>query len=172
MDRGAKQQEVAQLKEKFAQATAVYLTEYRGLTVEQITAIRSELRTVDAELRVAKNRLVKLSLSEEIAKELQASLAGPVAFTFTKEDTVGPAKILTKYVEEFEPFVITGGLVRGEAVDVKGVEALSKLPSREELYAMLLRTLVASAGNLARVLQGVSSKLVRVIGAIQETKKE
>jgi large subunit ribosomal protein L10 len=99
-------------------------------------------------------------------------LKGPTAIAFVKEDAVGAAKILAKFGKELEPFEIRGGVLRGEVLSAKDVDALSKLPSKEELYAKLLGTLVGPASSLVRAMQGVSSKLARVIGAVRDTKQE
>lgn len=175
MNRAEKEQLVGSLADKFSKSTAVFMTEYCGLKVSEITELRRELCKVQGEFRVTKNRLVKRALEKGKAENLdtfKSQLTGPVALTFVEEDSVGVAKVLSKYQKEFEPFKIRLGILKGEVIGEKEIEALSKLPSKEELYAKLLGTLLAPASSFVRVLQGTSEKIVRVLGAIRDTKKE
>lgn len=173
MKHAEKEQAVTGLKAKFAKATAVIVTEYRGLKVAELTAIRRDLVKVPAYLKVVKNRLVKRALagSETKLSAFMAKLKGPVALAFTEEDPVSLAKSLSKAAEEFAALKLSLGIVRGEVVSEQEVVALSKLPSKQELYAKLLGTLMAPAGNLVRALNDVAGKLVRTLAAVQETKK-
>ena len=174
MKRVDKEQAVDELKSKFAKATAVILTDYRGLKVAELTAIRRALAKVPGHFKVVKNRLVKRALegNEEKLAAFVEKLEGPVALAFTAEDPVALAKSLSKSAGEFEALKIGLGIVRGEVVSEQEVVALSQLPSKEELYAKLLGTLMAPANNLVRALNDVAGKLVRTLAAIQETKQE
>ena len=171
MDKAGKEQIVSSVTERYKQAAAVFLTEYRGLKVSEITQVRRELNKVDASLQVIKNRLTKRALSGEDLPELEELLKGPTALAFAGSDPVGTAKVLTKYAEEFEALKIRAGVMRGELIGPKQIEALSKLPSREEMYAKLLATLMAPITNVVRALNGVPTKVVRVLGAIKDTKE-
>jgi large subunit ribosomal protein L10 len=171
MNRNEKQDVVTELAGKFKEASAIFLADYRGLTVAEFTEMRHELDKVQAQIQVVKNRLMKRALSDEGCSELEEFLLGPTAVTFIEEDAVGAAKVLAKYQKEFEPLEIRAGIVRGEVVGPEQFEALSKLPSKEELYAKLLGTLLAPASSFVRALQGVSEKLVRVLAAIRDTKE-
>lgn len=174
MNRTEKEKVVNLLADRFARAAAVFLTEYRGLKVSEMTELRRELSKVRGELRVVKNRLAKRALEQNDVAKLEGfrtQLTGPVALAFAGEDLVAVAKILAKYQEEFEALKIRSGILRGEVIGAKEVEKLSKLPSKEELYAKLLGTLLAPASNLVRVLQGTSEKLARVLAAVRDGKQ-
>ncbi len=172
MNREEKQVVVTELASKFKGAAAVFVADYRGLTVSEMTMIRSELGDVDAQMYVVKNRLMKRAIEGGNGIEaLNDHLKGPTAITFVQEDAVGAAKVLAKFEKEFEPLEIRAGVLKGEVIGAKEVEALSKLPSKEELYAKLLGTLSAPASNLVRVLQACSEKLVRALAAVRDTKE-
>lgn len=172
MNRSEKNQLVSEVSDKFQQAAAVFLTEYRGLTVAEMTSVRRDLRAANAEMKVVKNRLVKLALDDEKRAALEDRLKGPVALTFAMDEAVSVAKVLAKYQKEFEPLEITGGVLNGDVLDKTAVIGLSKLPSKEELYAKLLGTLMAPVTNVVRAMQGVSTNVVRALAAIRDTKTE
>lgn len=171
MNRTEKQAQVTELQKQYKAAVAIFLSDYRGLTVAEMTEIRDELSKVQSRMQVVKNRLMKRALANESLPEMDSHLAGPTAIAFAEEDPVGAAKVLAKFQKEFEALEIRAGVMKGEVIDAKQIEALSKLPSKEELYAKLLGTLSASASNIVRVLQGNSEKLVRVLAAVRDTKE-
>jgi large subunit ribosomal protein L10 len=136
-----------------------------------MTQLRQELYAVQSDLRVVKNRLMKRALEGEKFSGLEEHLAGPTAIAFVKDDPVRVAKILTKYAEEFEPLQLRAGVMRGEIIGPKEIAALSKLPSKEELYAKLLATLMAPITSVVRALNGVPTKVVQVLAAVKDTKE-
>ncbi|MBI1909001.1 MAG: 50S ribosomal protein L10 [Deltaproteobacteria bacterium] len=165
MKRSEKTTEVQSLKEKFQKSKAAFLAEYRGLKVSEITEIRREVRKSEGSMKVVKNRLVKKALEGGEMNALLTHFKGPLAVTWGN-DPVVVAKVLSKYQESFPAFQLKVGILDGRLLESKDVEALAKLPSREELYAKLLGTLVAPATNLARVLNALPQKLARVVDAI------
>lgn len=171
MNRDGKARVVSELTEKFQSAAAVFLADYRGLKVSEITTIRQELSKVQARMQVVKNRLMKRALDADESKQLSEHLKGPIAVTFVEEDAVGAAKVLAKYADEFEPLEVRVGFMRKEVIGHEQIKALSKLPSKEELYAKLLGTLMAPASNLVRALQGTSTQIVRALAAIRDSKQ-
>lgn len=171
MDRAGKEQLVQGVTEKVKQSAAFFLTEYRGLKVSEMTELRQELKKVQSDLQVIKNRLIKRAIDGGDLGGLEEYLKGPTAVAFASEDAVGTAKVLTKYAEQFEPFTLRAGVVRGEVIGLEQITALSKLPSKEELYAKLLATLMAPVTNVVRALNGVPTKIVQVLAAIKDTKE-
>ena len=170
MDRIGKEQLVQGVAEKVKQSAAFFLTEYRGLKVSEMTELRRELKKVQSDLQVVKNRLMKRAIDGGKFEGLEEHLKGPTAIAFVSEDAVGAAKVLTKYAEEFEPFSLRAGVLKGEVIGLDKITTLSKLPSKEELYAKLLATLMAPVTNVVRALNGVPTKIVRVMAAIKDTK--
>lgn len=171
MDRAGKEQLVQGVADKVNQSTAFFLTEYRGMKVSEMTLLRQELRKVESDLQVIKNRLIKRAIDGNSIAGLEEHLKGPTAVAFVKEDAVGAAKVLTKYADEFEPFTLRAGVLRGELIGLDQIKALSKLPSKEELYAKLLATLLAPVTNVVRALNAVPTKVVQVLAAIKDTKE-
>lgn len=159
------------LSERLGKAKAVILAEYRGLKVSELTEIRKELRKNSAELKVVKNRLVKKAIAGSGWAALDPHLKGPLALVIADLDVVVLSKVMAKYAESLEPLKLKVGCLDGKVLNTKELEALSKLPSKEELYAKLLGTLMAPASGLVRVLQGVPQKLAIALKAIADKKQ-
>jgi large subunit ribosomal protein L10 len=159
------------LSEKLKTTQAVIIAEYRGLKVSELTEIRKEIKKNSGSFKVIKNRLAKRAMAGSVWEPLQVHMKGPVGIAQSEADPVTLSKILTKYAESFPAFKLRAGLFAGKILDVKGIEALSKLPSKEELYAKMLGTLQAPATNLVRVLQALPQKLAMALKAISEKKQ-
>ncbi len=157
-----------ELTKRLANAKAIIVTEYRGMKVKEVSILRKEMRKNDGEIKVVKNRLVQKAIASSDWAALAPQLKGPVALAICDQDPVILTKILTKYAETVPALKIKGGIMGGNLLSAKDVEALSKLPSKEELYAKLLGTLMAPATNVVRTIQGVSQKLVLALKAISE----
>ena len=157
--------------EKLKATQAIIIAEYRGLKVSELTEIRKEIKKSSGSFKVIKNRLAKRSMTGTVWEPLQPHMKGPVGIASSDADPVTLAKVLTKYAESMPALKLKAGLFGGKILDVKGIEALSKLPSKEELYAKMLGTLMAPATNVVRTLQGVPQKLVMALKAISEKKQ-
>jgi large subunit ribosomal protein L10 len=162
---------VGGFSEKLKTAQAVIIAEYRGLKVSELTEIRKEIKKNSGSFKVIKNRLAKRAMAGSAWEPLQSHMKGPVGIASSEADPVTLSKIVTKYAESFPAFKLKAGIFAGKVLDVKGIEALSKLPSKEELYAKMLGTLQAPATNLVRVLQAVPQKLAMALKAISEKKQ-
>lgn len=171
MTRDEKQAAISNLSQRLQAAKGVILAEYRGLKVSQMTQLRREMRKNDCEIRVVKNRLARKAMEGTPWSGLEAHLKGPLAIAIADQDPVILAKVLAKFAETAEVFKITAGSIGDKVFTSKDVHALSKLPSKEELYAKLLGTLMAPAQGLVRTLQGVPQKLAIALKAILDTKK-
>lgn len=161
----AKQQEVGSLKESLQAAEATFVIDYKGCTCQQLTNVRRELRETGATLSIVKNTLMKRAVEEASMHGLSDLFVGTSAVVWTKTP-VESAKVLSKYAKEMaeeNKFILRGGLVDGSVVDGQGVEALSKLPSKEELYAQLLGLLQAPASKLLRMMNAPASSLARLL---------
>ena len=167
----AKVESVEALKQRLGSARTAVVTEYRGLSVRQLSELRKQLKGAAAEYKVVKNRLAKLAIKGSVWEALQDHLKGPVAVAMTDGDPVIFSKLLTKYRESFPALKLKAGMVAGRFLALREIEALSKLPSKEELYAKLLGTLMAPAQGLVRTIQGVPQKLVVALKAIGEKKQ-
>jgi large subunit ribosomal protein L10 len=153
-------------------AKASIVAEYRGLTVDQMTALRNKVREAEGEVQVVKNRLTKLALVQSPTEGLDAHLKGPNALATAQQDPVPLAKALVEFAKEFELLKIKGGNIEGKAVNLSQIMNLATLPSREVLLSMLLSVMQATARDMASVLAAVPRGLVTALQAIANDKKD
>lgn len=154
----SKKQIVADLTEKMKNAAAGVIVKYEGITVEDDTALRSELRKAGVEYGVVKNTLTKRACENAGYGELSNILEGMTAVATSAEDPVAAAKILKKYADKVESFEIKAGFVDGKILDAAGVNELADLPSKEVLIGKVLGSLQSSLYGLAYVLQAYIDK--------------
>ncbi len=165
MNRQEKEREITDLRERFAAAKAAVLTQYKGLTVEQLNTLRRELREVNGEYRVAKNTLIKLAVSGTQYSPLQDLLVGQNGLAFGYVDAGGVAKVLKRYGGEHGRFVVCGGVTDGQWLEASKLSALADLPSHDALRAQLLGLLSRPAAGLVRALAAPAGQLARVLEA-------
>lgn len=165
-----KQEIVAGLTEKLQGAVAGVLVDYKGISVADDTVMRRELRNAGVEYTVVKNTLLRLAAHNAGLSELDQVLEGTTALAVSKEDPVAAAKILSTYADKLgkDGFAIKAGFVDGKVLDAKGVEALSKLPSREVLVAQTLAGLNAPISGFVNVLAANMRGLAVALNAIAE----
>ncbi len=171
-----KQAVVAELKEQLTSAKGVVLTGYKGLTVAQDTALRREFREAGVTYHVVKNTMLRLAAQEAGIEGLDEHLEGTTAFAFSAEDAVAPAKVIGGFIKKNKlddagVLTIKVGMVEGQVIDAKEVNALATLPSREELIAKMLGSMNAPISNPVNVLQGVIRKAVYVLDAVRAQKE-
>jgi large subunit ribosomal protein L10 len=164
MERAEKREVVTALHDVFAKTGVVVVAHYAGLTVGAMTKLRSEMRGAGGQVKVAKNRLVKLALEGTDAKGIADLLKGPTCLAFS-EDPVAAPKIAVKFAKANEKFVILGGSMGNTVLDAKGVNSLADLPSLDELRGKLIGLLQAPASKIARTLTEPGAQLARVFGA-------
>lgn len=165
-----KEDKVVEIKNRFTGSGAVIMADYRGLTVKQMQLLRTDLRAVGCELKVYKNSLTEIAMRELALPNMDAYLAGPTAIVFTGEDPVAPAKALIAFAKLNKALEVKGGLVENQVVDAAGVKAIAALPSREELIARLLGTMLNPIIGFARVLNGPVEAFARTVSAVAEQK--
>ena len=162
----AKKLVVEEIKEKFSKAKTIAFVDYRGITVGEDTELRRKFRESGCDYKVYKNRLMLKALSD-LGIECPANyFEGTTAVAIGYEDEVAPAKIVCNFVKENKKMAIKFGILNGTSVDAKNIEALAKLPSKEELIAKLLGTLNNTASSLCRVLTAPSRGLVVALNAV------
>ena len=163
---------VEAVKTKLSENKDFVFTDYRGLTVDQITTLRTKLRENNAEYRVIKNRFAKIAFRQmDMPEEVDEFLIGPTALALAKDDTGAVVKALVEFGKE-TTLSLKGAVIDGNVFDAKQAEAFSKLPTRDQLLAMLMGTMNAPVRNLMYAMNGVASKLVRTLQAVAEQKKE
>jgi large subunit ribosomal protein L10 len=151
MEKAVKEENISALKLDLAKAASLVLADFRGISVKSDTALRREFRATGCKYKVVKNTLLGLAVKGTPMEGIEKLLAGPTAIAYSFEDPAAPAKIATKVAKGEEKFVLKGGYVDGKALDVKGVEALSNLPGKDELRATFLATLLAVPQNFVRL---------------------
>lgn len=156
----AKQEKVAQIVELLKASTAGVLVDYKGITVEEDTKLRKELREAGIEYFVEKNTLLRFALKEVGLDDLCESLSGTTAIAISNDDQTAAARILGKFSEDCkgDKFFLKSGYIDKEIYDAEGVKALSKVPSREVLLAQLVGSLQGPIQKLAATLQAVVDK--------------
>ncbi|WP_419661515.1 RplJ: 50S ribosomal protein L10 [Desulfosarcina variabilis str. Montpellier] len=171
MDITEKKRIAEDLEARFKKSSIVILTDYKGLDVASMNALRRKLREADAEYQVVKNSLlVRASESNDVAL-IKDQFKGPSAVALSNGDPVAPAKVLTEFVKENDKFEIKVGVLNGKMIDVNGIKALSALPSREVLLAQVLSAMNAVPTALVTALSDVPRRMVNVIQAIKDKKE-
>ena len=171
MPTSEKVDKVEELTAAMSNAKAIYLADFTGLDVAKVTGLRNKLRDAEVDYQVVKNRLAKRAAAEAGISGLDEHLVGPTAIAFTSEDPIAPAKILQDFADEDDTFSIKSGFMDGQILSPNEIEALSKLPSREELLGKVFGSVQSPMYGLAGVLNGLLRNLVGVIGAIEEKQK-
>lgn len=165
-----KQSRVAEIKDRFNGSQAVLMIDYRGLTVKEMQELRGKVREAGGEITVYKNSLTEIAVRELALPNMDAYLQGPTAFVFINEDPVAPAKALTVFAKTHQALELKGGFVENQLVDSAGVKAIADLPSREELIAKLLGTMLNPLTGTVRVLAGPARAFVTALDAIAKEK--
>ena len=153
-----KQPIVQEISEQIKDAQSVVLVDYRGLTVEQDTQLRKELREAGITYKVYKNTLMNFAFKGTDCESLSSLLEGPNAIAISKSDATAPARILSKFAKTVPALELKAGIVEGDFYDEKGIKAVADVPSREELLSKLLGSLQSPIANLARVLNQIAEK--------------
>ena len=164
MERAAKQESIAALKEVFKTSGVVVVAHYAGLTVAQMSVLRKQARAAGASVKVAKNRLAKIALEGTDVASIGPLLKGPTLIAYS-DDPVAAPKVAVDFAKGHEKFVLLGGAMGKTALDVNGVKALASLPSLDELRAKLVGLLVAPATKIAQLANAPAAKVARVVQA-------
>ena len=162
---------VNKTKELLASYKNYIFSDFRGLTVEQITELRNKLRENDSIYKVVKNSYLRRATNELDMPDMNSFFVGPTAVTLVKEDSGAAAKVLADFMKE-SPLKIKGGYVEGRIFSDKEIEELAKIPPREVLYAQLMSVMNAPVQNLVYAMNGVTQKLVRTLQALAEKKEK
>jgi large subunit ribosomal protein L10 len=168
-----KAETVAAVHERLKAAKMAIVTEYRGLSVAQMTRLRREIRQVSGEYQVIKNTLVRRALQDTAYGDLERLLEGPNGWVLAYEDPVVLSKTLVKFVEDSnEKLTIKGGVFEGQFMDPAKVKLLAQMPSKPELQAKLLAMMQAPATQLVRLIQEPGARVVRLLETLRKGKSE
>lgn len=153
-----KQPIVEEISANIKDAQSVVLVDYRGLTVEQDTNLRKELRNAGVTYKVYKNTLMNFAFKGTDCEALAPYLEGPSAIAISTTDATAPARVLAKFAKTAKALEIKGGIVEGNAYDAAGIAAIANIPSRDELISKLLGSLQSPITNFARVMNQLAEK--------------
>lgn len=160
-----KSNEIDLLQDRFENAQMVILTDYRGLSVAQMQDFRAKLRPSEGEFRVSKNTLVRIAAERAGVEGLEEFLDGPTAVVFAMGDIAGAAKAVTDFAKSSRILSVKTGVMNGQVMSASDVEAISSLPSREELLAKLVGMLASPMARTVGVLSGPSRSVAYLVNA-------
>jgi large subunit ribosomal protein L10 len=167
LDRAEKKESVAALHDVFEANSVVVVAHYSGLTVAQMQNLRKQMRAAGATVQVAKNRLVKIAVTDTKVASITTLLKGPTLIAYSKDPVAAP-KAAVAFAKDNDKLVILGGALGATALDVDGVRSLATLPSLDELRGKLVGLIQAPATKLAQLTTAPASKLARVFTAYAE----
>jgi large subunit ribosomal protein L10 len=153
-----KQPVIAEIAANVKDAQAIVLVDYRGITVEQDTKLRRELRAAGITYKVYKNTMMTLAFKGTAFEGLLPYLEGPSAMAISREDATAPARMLMKFAKEVPTLELKAGMVEGIAYDAAGIVEVAKIPSRDELLSKLLGSIQSPIANFARVIKQIAEK--------------
>ena len=149
---------VEEIAANIKDAQSVVIVDHRGLTVAEDTELRKQLREAGITYKVYKNTMMNFAFKGTDCEGLAPYLEGPSAIAISKDDATAPARILCKFAKTAKALEVKGGVVEGTVYDSKGIEAISNVPSREELLGKLLGSIQSPITNLARVLNQIAEQ--------------
>ena len=153
-----KEELVNALAEKLKNAKVIILTDYRGISVADVTKLRSDLRNASAEYKVIKNNVIKRALDMNGETGLDELLSGPTAILMGEGDYLEPAKVIYNFAKNNEFYKIKGGIIDGKVMTTEEIITLAKLPSKQELLSKLAGCLLANISKLAVALDAVRAQ--------------
>ena len=149
---------VDEISELLKDAKSAVLVDYRGLTVEQDTALRKQLREAGVVYKVYKNTMINFAVKGTEFEELSKHLEGPTAIAVSNEDATAPARVLYNFAKDAEALELKAGVVEGTYYDADGIKLIATIPSREELLSKFLGSIQLPITNFARVIKQIAEK--------------
>jgi large subunit ribosomal protein L10 len=168
LTRAQKEEQIADLKEKFGRASCVYVADYRGVDVESVNELRSKLHAeggADFEYRVTKNSVLRLAAGDTDVASIAEHFQGPTAIAISYGDPVGLAKVLADFAKGREVFTLKGGVLEGNAVTPEEIAQIATLPSLDQLRGKIIGLIQAPATKLVRLLSEPGAQIARVLNA-------
>lgn len=166
-----KQQKVKEIQERISNAKLVVFTDYRGLTVAEMTDLRNNLRAPGVKFKVVTNTMTEFALKNTGHEDLIPHIEGPNAVLFSDEDVVGPAKTIFDFIAKYKKLEVKVGILEGQIVGKENIKALADLPPREVLIAKVLGTMQAPITSFVYVLNANITGLARALDQIREQKQ-
>ncbi len=167
-----KQQIVSEVNQAASSALSAVLADYRGVTVEDMTALRKNARANKVYLRVVRNTLLKRAVADTEFECIQEVLVGPTILAFSQEDPGAAARVLKDFSKENDDFEIKALSVGGQLMDASQIDVLAKLPTVDQARSMLMSVMLAPVTKLARTMNEVPSKVTRAVAAVRDQKQD
>ncbi len=166
-----KEEIVTSLHDSFEKSKVVILTDYKGLDVQTINILRSQLKEADVEYKVIKNTLIRRAAKDTGIEAITDYFKGPSALALSYEDPVAPAKVLSEFAKKFKNLEIKIGVMDGQVINESDIKALADLPSREVLLSKVLSAMNGVPTALVNVLNNIPVGLLNVLNAIRDQKE-
>lgn len=167
-----KQQIVSEVNQAASSALSAVLADYRGVTVEDMTALRKNARENKVYLRVVRNTLLKRAVADTEFECIQEVLVGPTVLALSQEDPGAAARVLKDFAKENDDFEIKALSVGGQLMDASQIDVLAKLPTLDQARSMLMSVMLAPVTKLARTMNEVPSKVTRAVAAVRDQKQD
>ena len=167
-----KQQIVSEVNQAASSALSAVLADYRGVAVEDMTALRKNARENKVYLRVVRNTLLKRAVADTEFECIQGVLVGPTSLAFSQEDPGAAARVLKDFAKENDDFEIKALSVGGQLMDASQIDVLAKLPTLDQARSMLMSVMLAPVTKLARTMNEVPSKVTRAVAAVRDQKQD
>ena len=167
-----KQQIVSEVNQAASSALSAVLADYRGVSVEDMTALRKNARENKVYLRVVRNTLLKRAVADTEFECIQEVLVGPTILAFSQEDPGAAARVLKDFSKENDDFEIKALSVGGQLMDASQIDVLAKLPTMDQARSMLMSVMLAPVTKLARTMNEVPSKVTRAVAAVRDQKQD
>lgn len=167
-----KQQIVSEVNQAASSALSAVLADYRGVTVEDMTALRKNARENKVYLRVVRNTLLKRAVADTEFECIQEALVGPTILALSQEDPGAAARVLKDFAKENDDFEIKALSVGGQLMEANQIDVLAKLPTLDQARSMLMSVMLAPVTKLARTMNEVPSKVTRAVAAVRDQKQD
>lgn len=167
MDKARKQAALKELEEVFEGAGSVVVTHYSGLSVAEMSGLRTKLREGGGQLKVIKNRIAKIALKDKGGDAAKDLFQGPVAIAYAEDPSL-PAKVTSEFAKDNDKLKLVGAIMDGEVMDQAGIKVLATMPSREELIATVVARLLGQASQIGQRIAAPGQQLAGAIKAIEE----
>lgn len=171
LNREQKAAVIAEVADVASSAYSAVVAEYRGLTVEEMTALRVEARKAGVYLRVVKNSLARRAMAETEFECLGDRLVGPLLFAFGQEDPGSAARVIKDFAKEHEKLIPVAGAISGQVLEAGDLETLAKMPTYDEAISQLMAVMKAPVEKLARTIREPHAKMVRTVAAVRDQKE-
>jgi len=170
MPKGPKTLAVAEIKDRLTGSAGVIMADYRGLSVKEMQELRTKVNASGGQMKVFKNTLTEIAMREIAFPDMSDLLAGPTVLVFVDADPAGPAKALSEFAKAHAALEIKGGFVQNALMDSSGIMAIATLPSREELIAKLMGSMVSPVRGFMAMANAPAGAFARVIKAVADQK--